>query len=127
MKKILLITIIFSAALLPAREINPQSPHFDHTICLNNRLNMPSAGQIRLNKAEALAALANIKNLDVEKQQSRLQHLHPAYRAYYNKLSSSIRSDGRELFSYELDRQLDLSGSCEDVDTILVDITRNLK
>lgn len=125
MKKIILITIMFSTAVLPAREINPQNPQFDHRICLNNRLNNSSAGQTRLNKAEALAALANMKSFDAERQ-AKLQHLHPAYRAYYSKLSSSVRSDGHELFSFELDRQLDLSGSCEDVDSILIDITKNL-
>lgn len=126
MKKIVLIAVMFSTVLLPAREINPLNPHFDHKICLNNRLANRSAGQTRFNKIEALEALASMNRLDVERQ-SKLQHLHPAYRVYYNKLSLSVRSNGHELFSNELDKQLDLSGSCEDVDSILIEITRNLK
>ena len=126
MKKIVLLTIIIFSTYLSAREVNPINPDFDHNICLNNRSVNPSAGQSRSNKREALETLVAMKSFDIEKQ-SIYNQMHPSYRAYYNKLSSSVRSDGRELSSYELDRQLDLSGSCDGVDSVLLDIIRNLK
>lgn len=126
MKKIILITLLFSATILPAREVNPINPDFNHDICLNNRSVNPAAGQTGANKREALESLAKMKSFNVE-QQAMYNQLHPAYRAYYNKLSSSLRSDGRKLSSFELDRQLDLSGDCDGVNSVLLDIINNLK
>lgn len=121
MKKVILFALLFSTTLLSAREINPINPDFDHRICLNNRSVNPSAGQTRENKREALESLVKMMSANVEVQ-SMFKQLHPAYQAYYRKLSASLRSDGRELSSYELDRILDLSGSCDSVDSVLIDI-----
>lgn len=126
MKTILFVTIALAAGLLSAREMNPSNPDFDHSLCLKNHAANPSAGQTRLFKKAALETLVNMKTLDAERQ-SIYSQMHPAYKTYYGKLSASVRSNGRELYSRELDRQLDLSGNCEDVDSVLLDIIKNLK
>ncbi len=126
MIKFMFFITFITGSLLSAREMNPVNPDFNHSICLTNRSVNPGAAQTRINKREALEALVKMNMFDIE-HQSMFRDLHPAYQAYYKKLRSAVRSDGHELSSFELDRQLDLSGSCDGVDSVLLDIIKNLK
>lgn len=124
MKNILAISIVLFSSFAFAYPINPMDPYFNHEVCLSSRLN-PKNINIRYLKQEALEALVmmNAPLLD-EDSASRLTRSH---QAYYNRLKASIRSNGQNLYSFELDKILNLSASCENAEAVLIDIIRTLK
>lgn len=136
MIKITMLTLTLFSTFLSASEINfdaqiePLNPGFNHTICLNTRLRDSSIGHTKYLKAEALQTLAkltaqlNTSNTQADPVFSRL---HPADQVFYGNLIKSLKNNGRELYSFELDKQLNSAGTCENVDAVLVGIIENLK
>jgi|GEM_PF-4388609 len=132
MKKMILLTLtmLFSVALL-AKEINPENlenPDFNHYICLSPRDNNKLGSLLGL-KTQALVALYEIHNAGVGSPATfpaRFARLHPAAQIYYKKLSSSLSSNGQEHYSSKLDEQLNLAGSCESTEALLLNIVRDL-
>lgn len=98
-----------------AREINPAAPDFNHQSCTKSRAL----------KAEALNSLVKITSMDAESM-ARFSQLDRLYKAYLFKLNRSVRSDGKQLYSTDLDQQLNLAGDCEGVDSLLLGIINSI-
>lgn len=125
MNKHIFIALLLVGSFLSAREINPLYPDFNHYSCFNRSIN-PSANHFRSLIQEALGSLVKMQSADIESQ-AYFSSLHPANKAYYLKLMRSVRSDGRILSSHELEKEMNLSGTCDSATDVLLDIIRNLK
>lgn len=100
---------------LQAREINPAAPDFNHKSCR----------YILGGKTIALEKLVALKSRGIENQ-INFQQLTAIEKTYFYKLSGTVRSTGKELYSFELDKQLDLTGDCDTADALIGHIIRTL-
>ena len=123
--KILVLFILMSSSLVSAQEIKTKASKFSHFSCLRNKTPKLSGDKIRLHKLKALETLQKMNVFNPEKRLV-FHQLPLAYQNLYNKLSTSVRVNGSNIFSNELDRQLDLAGSCESVNSLLLEIRRIL-
>lgn len=116
MTKYIYILLFLSLAFnLQAREINPAAPDFNHKGCR----------QILGGKTIALEKLVALNSQGLENQ-INFQQLGAVEKVYFYKLGRTVRSTGKELYSFELDKQLDLTGDCETADALIGHIIRTL-
>lgn len=114
-------SMIFAALILIgintlARPLNPINPDFNHDNC-----------NLKYLKSDALTAISQLRSARPEPEENPIAALSPAHKAYYLKLLKSVRSNGFELYSSQLDQDLNFSGSCENATDILNDIINTLK
>lgn len=115
-KSIIFSTLILLGTTTWARPLNPTNPDFNHEAC-----------SLKYLKAETLKAVVQLRSAQLEPERDPLANQSSAHKAYYLKLLKSVRSNGSDLYSSQLDQDLNFSGSCENAADLLNDILRTLK